>query len=169
MFSSNSKGNGIVAELSRAASRSNAVMPTLIGDGLTINGNLKGDNEIQIDGVVEGNVKCRVLTIGESGKVNGKVNADKVVISGSFTGQIKAVSVSLTNSAKVQGDITVRDGLSIENGAQFEGQCKRVHPAEKPKEKTLPGKFGHKKPGPVAAVIASKSNSGFTPPKAVAN
>ena len=169
MFSSNAKGDGTIAELSRSNSRFNAVMPTLIGDGLSITGNLKGDNEIQIDGVLEGNVKCRVLTIGDSGKVNGKVNAEKVVIGGSFIGQIKAVAVSLTNSAKVQGDITVRDGLSIENGGQFEGQCKRVHPAEKPKEKTQPGKFGNKKTRPEAAVIASKSNSEFTPPKAVAN
>lgn len=170
MFSTKNKGNGSTTDMPLSTSRSNAnaKMPSLIGAGLSITGNLKGDSEIQIDGDVEGNVKCRVLTIGEVGKVNGKVNADEVVISGSFVGQIKAISVSLTDSAKVQGDITVREALSIESGAQFEGQCKRLQPAEKEKEKTHPAKFGAKSSAPEPTVVATKSNSGFTPPKPVA-
>lgn len=170
MFSNKNKGNGSTTEMPRSISRSNtnAKMPSLIGSGLSITGNLKGDSEIQIDGNVEGNIKCRILTIGEVGKVNGKVNADEVVISGTFVGQIKAIAVSLTDSARVQGDITVREALSIESGAQFEGQCKRLQSGEKEKEKPYPAKFGAKDSPPEPTVVVAKSNSGFTPPKVAA-
>ncbi len=129
-------------------------MPSLISADLSIIGDITGDEDIQIEGRIEGNIKSRALTIGNTGEVKGKVVADEVMISGSFDGQMSARSVTLAASARVKGDITVREALSIETGAKFEGQCKRVTSPQK-----LHGdKFGgDKKPG-----------AGDTPQKATA-
>ncbi len=119
-------------------------MPSLISADLSIIGDITGDADIQIEGRIEGNIKSRALTIGNTGEVKGKVVADDVMISGSFDGQMSAGSVKLAASARVKGDITVREALSIETGAKFEGQCKRVTAPEKLHN----DKFGSdKKPG----------------------
>ena len=62
--------------------------------------------------------------ITESGAVEGEIVAKAVRVSGQLTGTIQAGSVTLTPSARVQGDIT-HDILAIEAGAQLDGQCKR--------------------------------------------
>ena len=118
-------------------------MPSLVSADLSIVGDITGDADIQIEGRIEGNIKSRALTIGNTGEVKGKVVADEVMISGSFDGQMSAGSVKLAASAKVKGDITVREALSIETGAKFEGQCKRVTSPQK----LHSDKFGDKKPG----------------------
>ena len=49
-------------------------------------------------------------------------------VAGTVKGGINAKSVTLTRTAKVEGDI-VHDALAIESGASFEGQCRRMDAA----------------------------------------
>jgi cytoskeletal protein CcmA (bactofilin family) len=130
MFSKQGKSD-IQGDVPSAAPRSKNAMPSLVSSDLSIIGDITGDADIQIEGRIEGNIKSRALTIGNTGEVKGKVVADDVMISGSFDGQMNAGSVKLAASARVKGDITVREALSIETGAKFEGQCKRVTVPEK--------------------------------------
>ena len=130
MFAKHTKTTPPVDRPQPAPSRAKAAMPTLISSDLSIVGDLTGDADIQIEGRIEGNVKSRALTIGADGEVKGKIVAEEVQVSGTFEGQMSAGTVTLTRSAHVKGDITVREALSIETGARFEGQCKRVSAPE---------------------------------------
>jgi len=100
-------------------------MPSIISTGLQVNGDIISDGDVQIEGVIVGDVRSRTLTIGESGEVRGEVIADQLQVSGTVTGQIKARSVNLLRSARVQGDV-LHESLSIESGAFIEGNVRRI-------------------------------------------
>lgn len=106
-------------------SRPGTAGTSVIADGVSITGDLVGENELQIDGNVEGKIKCGRITIGKGGSVNGQIKADTVMISGSFKGKISAGTLNLSNTARVDGSLVVKDSLAIEAGAHFEGQCQR--------------------------------------------
>ncbi len=101
-----------------------AAPPSLISSNLQVVGNLKTEGEIQIDGVIDGDVACGKLMIGERATVNGEVVADNVEVRGTVEGRIRAKTVLLAKSARVTGDIW-HDSLSIEAGAYLDGHCKR--------------------------------------------
>ena len=105
--------------------------PSLVSRDLKVVGNLKSDGEIQIDGSVEGDIRCKTLLIGESAHIKGEIIAETVVVHGSLNGQIQSRSVTLASSAHVVGDI-LHENLSIETGAFLEGHCRRME-EEKPK------------------------------------
>ena len=108
-----------------AAEAANRSVPSIISNNLNVVGNLKTEGEIQVDGVVEGDVTGRALVIGERARVHGEIVADDVVIRGNTEGRIRARRVQLTKTAKVIGDI-LHESLSIEAGAYVEGQLKRL-------------------------------------------
>lgn len=99
-------------------------MISIIGEGLYVTGNIKSEGDLQVDGSVVGDIQARQLTIGESGKIKGKVLAEEVNLSGKFEGEMSAKSIIMSRSAHVIGDI-LHDTLSVESGAEFEGRCQR--------------------------------------------
>lgn len=122
MFSKSDRGNG-ASDTARSA-------PSLISANLHIVGNLKSDGEIQIDGVVDGDVSARLLTIGDRATLTGEVVADEVVVRGTVRGRICSRKVQLAKTAHVVGDIW-HELLAIDLGAYVEGLCKRT---DKPTE-----------------------------------
>jgi len=105
----------------RPAARSTA--PSVISADLKIQGNLTSAGDLQIDGIVEGDIQSRSLTVGEGAMVNGNIQAETVRVCGQVTGQIKAATVNLERTAKVMGDI-VHQVLSLEPGAYLEGHVR---------------------------------------------
>ncbi len=103
--------------------------PTIISEGLTVTGNLNGEGEVQVDGLVEGDVKSVRLSIGQNGRVLGAIRAEKLLVRGRVDGEIRAQEVTLTRTARVKGDIH-HDTLSIEPGAQLDGHCRRLNAVE---------------------------------------
>ena len=63
-------------------------------------------------------------------RVRGSITADSVRVAGTVKGGVTAKAVTLAGSAKVDGDI-VHQSLSIETGAAFEGQCRRMPAPER--------------------------------------
>ncbi|MBM3569399.1 MAG: polymer-forming cytoskeletal protein [Alphaproteobacteria bacterium] len=108
--------------------------PSLISNGLHIVGNLTSDGEVQIDGVVEGDINARSLTVGETASVIGEISADLLSVRGKVQGTIHAREVRIFRTAVVHGDV-LHETIAIESGAFFEGHCRR---AERPNEKTEP-------------------------------
>jgi cytoskeletal protein CcmA (bactofilin family) len=110
-------------EPSRQAARS----PTqsIISRDLKIKGDLICNGDVQIDGVVEGDVQSRSITIGDGADVRGTISGDNIRVCGSVDGQVKGNSVVLTKTAKVNGDV-MHQTLAIEPGAFFEGRCSRI-------------------------------------------
>lgn len=109
--------------------------PSILSAGLTVNGDLVSEGEMQIDCVVNGDVTAVRLAVGENARVVGEVMADQVLIRGEVIGRIRAKSVELDKTAKVRGDIW-HELLSIAAGAKVEGHCKQT---ENPRE--LPTKL----------------------------
>jgi cytoskeletal protein CcmA (bactofilin family) len=79
---------------------------------------------LQIDGEVEADVAGSEIIIGELGQVTGVVAAERVIVRGKIAGAIRSMMVALQSSARVEGDIHHRSP-SIEQGAQFDGRCRR--------------------------------------------
>jgi len=101
------------------------VAPSIISSNLHIVGNLMGEGDIQIDGRVEGDIKTKSLTIGESALVIGEILAEEISIRGRVEGLIRGRIVRLFKTAQVTGDI-LHEAISIEQGAMIEGQVKRA-------------------------------------------
>lgn len=128
MFTKGSKENGKEPVVPKVPSP-----PSLLSTDLKVIGNLHSDGEIQIDGIVEGDIHSDVLIVGETAQVFGEISADSVRVHGSVTGQISARSVSLAKTAHVLGDI-LHENLAIEQGAFLEGHCRRIEVNKKPVE-----------------------------------
>jgi cytoskeletal protein CcmA (bactofilin family) len=79
---------------------------------------------VQVDGYIEGDVKTRLLTVGEDAHICGAIEAEVIRVRGAVTGPIHARNVVLTKTSKVTGDI-VHESLTIEAGAHVEGNFRR--------------------------------------------
>lgn len=99
--------------------------PSIIAAGVRITGNIRSDGEIHIDGRVDGDIEAVALTVGEHGHVVGHVDVEHAVVHGIVSGSIRARRIRLGRSSKVIAEIT-HDILSIDEGASFEGQSRRV-------------------------------------------
>lgn len=104
-------------------------MPSIISPDFRAVGDITADGDIQLLGRIEGNVRCRTLTIGDTGEVQGEISAERVRVLGKVVGPIKARAVELTRTGHVTGDIR-HETLTIDTGAYLDGHCKRMDAAE---------------------------------------
>lgn len=111
---------------------------TTIARGTTFIGDIETTSNIHIDGLVKGNINSdAVITIGERGQMEGNIIAEKVIISGTFTGNINAEYVELIAKSTMKGEI-INTKLVIEEGADFEGiSRKRIIDLDAQKEISL--------------------------------
>ena len=104
-----------------------------IGKAVKVNGQIKSQEDLYVDGDVEGTVELiqHKLTIGPNGKVHAAVKAREVVVLGSIQGNVEASDrIEIRKDAKLVGDIkTAR--IIIEDGAYFKGSIDIVKPEPK--------------------------------------
>ena len=100
------------------------MVPSIIGEDLTIRGNITSKGEIQVDGEIEGDIRCGSLLLGDKSKVTGGVAAEDVVVRGHIVGSVRGVRITLQGQSVVEGDIFY-ESLAIEQGAYFEGTSHR--------------------------------------------
>ena len=102
----------------------------LIGSTMRISGEIYSKDEIQLNGEVNGSLKCdHRLTIGETGKADATLQADEVVIGGTVKGNVEAVKrIVLRKGANLVGDVKTA-GIVIEDGAYFRGGIDITRPA----------------------------------------
>ncbi len=100
-------------------------MPSIISADLRVVGELHCAGDIQVEGKVEGDIKSKSVTVCEGAQVKGGIHAEAVRVSGTVKGQIEATSITLAKTAKVKGDL-LHKTLSIEPGAQLEGNCRKL-------------------------------------------
>ncbi|HRH39359.1 MAG TPA: polymer-forming cytoskeletal protein, partial [Flavobacteriales bacterium] len=95
-----------------------------IMEGTSIEGEIKSDSNIRIDGRVKGTVNARGrVIIGQTGIIEGEVICQSSDIEGTLIGKINCQDLlSLKATAKLQGDINTKK-LAIEPGAVFTGNC----------------------------------------------
>jgi cytoskeletal protein CcmA (bactofilin family) len=98
--------------------------PSTISSDLTVTGNVVTTGDMQVDGIIEGDIRAHMLTVGEGATVSGEIMADDIVINGHIRGRVRGLKVRLTATAKVEGDI-IHKTIAIEAGAHFEGSVQR--------------------------------------------
>ena len=113
------------ADRPSSSAESGTASLSLIGDDLTITGNIVSEGEIQVDGNVQGDIQCASLVVGQDAQIRGSVVADDVVVRGRIVGSIRGQRLSLQNSCHVEADISHKS-LVIEQGAFFEGKSRRA-------------------------------------------
>jgi cytoskeletal protein CcmA (bactofilin family) len=119
--------NGAAAPVATSrsyAAPTGAVSSSVIGTDLTVLGNLQSKGEIQIEGVVQGDIQAARVIVGQAARITGGVVADDVVVQGTVMGSIRGNRVTLQSSSKVEGDV-FHQSLAIEQGAFFEGKSRR--------------------------------------------
>lgn len=98
---------------------------SIIGEDLTVTGNIISKGEVQIEGEIQGDVYCTALSIGEKGRVRGAVVAEEVSVRGRINGSIHALTVTLEPNSHIEGDICHQE-LKLEQGSFFEGRSRRA-------------------------------------------
>ncbi|MBL4667229.1 MAG: polymer-forming cytoskeletal protein [Sneathiella sp.] len=101
----------------------NGEMPSIVAKGLVVTGNLVCEGELQIDGIVVGDIRAERLTLGETSHVTGDISASQIQIFGKVDGNLKGDDISIFATASVKGDV-INSSLSIEPGAIIDGHCK---------------------------------------------
>ena len=100
-----------------------------IGPSIYIKGDLTGEEDLVIQGHVEGtiNLKQNNLTIGQEGKINANIFARTVSVEGTLKGDIRGEEkVVIKKNANVCGNITA-PRVSLEDGARFKGSMDMDH------------------------------------------
>lgn len=106
-----------------APSHSNARNAAMLGPSIIIKGEVTGDEDILIEGRVEGviNLNGNQVSIGKSGDVSADIRARVIKIDGAVTGDICAAEkVVISKSGNVSGNI-VAPRVMLEDGAIFKG------------------------------------------------
>lgn len=98
---------------------------SVIAAQMTIMGSINSSGDISVDGIVNGDVGCALLTIGNQGNVNGNIIAETATIRGKVKGNVTARTILLAGSGSIEGDLT-HSVLIIEEGGYFDGRSKRV-------------------------------------------
>lgn len=110
---------------------------TLIGRHAEIQGCLKLQESVRIDGKVLGNIEAPhndsiCVVIGPTGEVRGDVLASRILVAGQVAGNIHALErVEIMASALVQGDIRYAS-LAVEHGARLLGLMIQVDASDLP-------------------------------------
>ena len=111
-----------------------------IGKSITIKGDVTGDEDLVIEGRVEGRIelKNQHLTIGPNGNVKAEIDAKQVTIVGRVTGNVSATErVEIRDSGRLDGDL-VSPGLVIHEGAEVNGSISMKAPVPSARADTSP-------------------------------
>jgi cytoskeletal protein CcmA (bactofilin family) len=94
-----------------------------IGKSISIRGDLTGNEDMVIEGQVEGKVDLpnNQLTVGANGTVKAEIHAKGIVIVGHVIGNVVGLErVEIQATGKVEGDVSAPK-LVVEEGAQLNG------------------------------------------------
>ena len=94
----------------------------LFGRGTVIEGTIRADNSVRVDGILKGKLICKnTLTIGINGEVEGEIEAKNAIVGGKIKGKINvAEKLVLEAKSNLIGELRASK-LIIDEGAVFEG------------------------------------------------
>jgi cytoskeletal protein CcmA (bactofilin family) len=103
--------------------RSNPGQSTLIGASIKIKGQISGNEDLIVDGMIDGKIELKNhhLIVGPAGRIKADVSARRVTIRGEIRGNVRGHEmIQIDKTGKVVGDI-VTPKIIIEEGAAFTG------------------------------------------------
>jgi cytoskeletal protein CcmA (bactofilin family) len=110
---------------------------SVIGPTLVIKGELSADEDLIIEGHIEGTIAHhkKHLTVGKQGRVMADIHASSVIVEGQLVGDIHSEGmVSLAKGADVKGNIFCSN-IVMDYGARFTG---KIDMGEPPKVAVVP-------------------------------
>jgi cytoskeletal protein CcmA (bactofilin family) len=112
--------------------------PCVIGPKIKLVGELSGDEDVLIEGQIEGEIRItRDLKVGAGGVVKAKVSAQSIIVSGEIVGDCEAVGrVELQSTGKLTGNIRAPK-IVIAEGAMFRGNSDMSGKKDERKEKVV--------------------------------
>ena len=110
---------------------------TVIGPKARVVGEVSGEEDVLVQGRLEGNVKVeRRVTVAPSGEVRGDLHGRSVIVGGKVYGQIRASErAELLSTAAVEGNVNAPK-VVIAEGAQLQGSVAMSAPAAPVQKKT---------------------------------
>jgi cytoskeletal protein CcmA (bactofilin family) len=107
---------------------------TCLGATLEFTGKISGQEDLQIEGKVDGPISLQGhrLMVGPTGNLNSEIIANEVIVHGKITGNLHVRDrVEIKNGGAVFGDITTAR-ISIDEGADFKGRAEIERPKPQP-------------------------------------
>ena len=98
-----------------------------VGETLQLDGDLRTSGNLDIAGLINGNVYVSEVTVTETGSVRGSVEASKIEINGHIEGKITADTIVIGRNAVIKGDVYFKSTLKTEEGADIDGYIKRIN------------------------------------------
>ena len=96
----------------------------VIAQGTSITGKFAATEDVRLDGVIEGDLKCdKRLVMGETGRVKGTITAEDAIIMGTIEGELIVTNtIHLKSTAKIEGNIKSKS-MTVDDGAIYSGEC----------------------------------------------
>ena len=97
--------------------------PATIGSSIVIHGDVAGEEDLVVDGTIEGtvNFKDNNLVVSVNGRVTANINARIIRVDGEVKGELHgSEQVVISPSGKVKGDIRA-PRVVLEDGCSFKG------------------------------------------------
>jgi len=104
---------------------------SVLGKSVVFKGEFEADEDLLIDGRVEGKITHRAehLTIGPHGDVKADIMAQRVLVQGRVTGNIRATdTIVIEPSAHVVGNLFA-PRVGLKEGAEFDGRIQMTRNA----------------------------------------
>ncbi len=123
MFNNKKKESPASTKKSIIPSNSSHALNTLV-QGTTVEGTIKSENDIRVDGRIKGSLHCKAkVIIGPSGHIEGEVRCVNAVIEGHFDGNLQVSELlNVRETAKISGDVRTNK-LIVQSGATFNVSC----------------------------------------------
>ena len=116
-----SSTRGATAPPEAAPSRTARI--THIGGSLSVKGDVYGEEDLFIEGRIEGKITFKKgnVTVGEKGRVRADIKATNIQVAGEVEGDLTGrEQVVLLETGRVHGNIKAKS-VTLHNGAQFKG------------------------------------------------
>ena len=94
----------------------------MVGEGVTITGNIKANNEVTIQGSVEGDIESNSVLINRTGSVKGKIKTKKMTVEGKAEGEFNIDEIlNIKSEGKIDGKVAY-GGIQIDEGGKLSGE-----------------------------------------------
>ena len=112
----------------------NSKSSLMIGEGVTITGTIKANNEVTIKGTIDGDIECNSVTINKSGNVKGKIKTETMTVEGKAEGEMNVNAVlNIKSEGHVNGKVFYGK-IQIDEGGKLSGEINHHNKDNKQEE-----------------------------------
>ena len=101
---------------------SNLSSSLLIGESVIITGTVKAENEVTIQGSIDGDVDCHSVLVAKTGNIKGKLKAENIKVEGKVEGEININNLLHIHSSGLVNGKVFYGNIQIEEGGKLLGE-----------------------------------------------